>query len=211
MHYEAEIKARVIDFLFSKMPGISSMASEIRFADNLRRADLLIVDNDGCHVVEVKGPRDSATKLHEQLRDTQEHFKYAWLACDSTVYHQAIRRISPSVGILLVDEQLTVSQKRKARARKITKDRLLVLATKSELTLVARKLGLGSLSSASLAVLRRRVKEKLNRNELEALITEIINNRYKERFEYFLAHKSPSTNADDIYFLEISPTDELSS
>lgn len=210
MRYEPEIKGRIIDFLFTHIYDISALASEVRFADNLRRADLLIIAESVCHAIEVKGPRDSMTKLAKQLQDTQKYFRYTWLACDSAAYTQAKHALPSHIGVLLVARDLTIELIKPPTPRKVTKARLLALVTKLELVEIAKSAKVSSPTSKSLDDLRHAVEARLTRNEIEGMIAVTLNARYQERFEYFLAHKSPSTNADDVYFLEISPTDEIS-
>lgn len=196
-----DIKINVLNWAIAHLKDGEVLASEIRFMDGLRRADLAILSESKLAAIEIKGPRDNLSTLESQIFDYSNAFLEVYIACAPTFLKQVRSSIPTSVGIVLATET-GVHVARSARQRRR-------LSAESAAAWLTRKdfnglhAALGTDRRMDLTALRERAREIMTETELSAYALACIRRRASARHDSFVDELGKTMTLDDVQMLTV--------
>lgn len=161
---EKEIKAMILSSLLSKgrIDLFSLVFSEMSLARNVRRVDLGFVQKGELVAIEVKSEKDSLFRLSGQVEEYLKYFDRVVVVVAPKFVEAVVAATDDIVAIWVVSSSgLKVVRKGRLN-RNVSKENLVGLMTKREVSLLARRLGIKS-ENAAMYDLRLEVLNRLGK------------------------------------------------
>ena len=198
-----DIKSILADHILQTPSKNSILAVEVPFCYGFRRADMLFLKEDKAHAFEIKSDLDSLGKLEDQIHDYKNTFSYSWLVTTAKHLPQARKKISSSIGIMLIQPNRTIQVIRCAREnRRLSKNNLVFLLEKNHLVKLLKEANAFPKNKIiEIDKLRKIAEVKLTTNQLVKASYNTLFSRYKKSFELFSFDRGMKTTHDDIYYL----------
>lgn len=199
MRDAVDIKVQLVRWLNALLSEDELLASELRFQDGARRADLAVIGPGRLCALEVKGPRDDFRRLLRQLEAYQRLFLEVHVAVESAALSELRSMIPKTVGILLVTgEKVEIARKARKRTHLNAADAaswLLVSDLRSLLTKCS--------STETRAELIRRASTELSGRALTKAAITAAYARLLPRYAAYRAELGQNVTSDDIRTLSI--------
>ncbi|QYJ87523.1 sce7726 family protein [Shewanella mesophila] len=190
---ELEIKKLIVRYFLEKYENFV-VGSEFSFQFGERRADLALLDDGYLTAFEIKGSRDTVSRLSYQIESYKKFFDFCFVVCEPSNLAEVRATISRDVGILLV-ERGTITHVRQSKQFKRHDKRVLSSA------LSVQKLS--ALSKGSNLRSKHELCEYVSKNNTLDSLRQLSRNDFNER--YGVASKLLKQEAtlhltsDDIY------------
>jgi hypothetical protein len=157
-------------FYISKILNLDSidlMIPEINYAENKKRADLLIVKNNNLIAIEIKSDEDSLQKLPEQLNYYKKNFHQTYILTTEKHYTKVYNMIkNTKIGLLLQKKSKDIEIYKKAETyTQLNKFFLISLINKNNHKNI--------------------IFENLSMSKLLQLVIENLHIKYKQKFDNF--------------------------
>ena len=204
---EVEIKLLLLEFLTSRLKSFEHcLAVEAKYAENLRRADVLAITNETI-AFEIKSDFDRLDKLPDQLKDYRRTFDKLFVV--TTPKHQ--RKIRPFLGEndgLIVVENRELRVLKEARKNKsILKKNLAAICSRQALS---NALGAQNRKS-TVGKLRESAQKKLDVPNLHLLALAELKQRFMRRYNTFIEESAIPLRETDLKALNHSSKFEINS
>ncbi len=197
-----DMKVRLMAWLIPQLGFDDLLASELRFLDGSRRADLAVCSDKSILAVEIKGPRDNLEKLVCQLTDYKAMFNEVYVATTSR-FLPKIRVLAPtSIGIIEVDVadiRLIRKSRKKEHLEPLSSCRWL---TASTLRRLARQTGPLPFDFDN-ETARKILTKNFERSTLHSLAISSIRKTLANRHQGFIAELGKTPTLDDLKMLTI--------
>lgn len=141
---EKEIKAVVLNYLINKgrIDSSSVVFNEMSLARNVRRLDLGFVQRGEMVAIEVKSEKDSLFRFFGQVEEYLKYFDRVIAVVAPKFVESVVAATENDVAVWVVSNSgLRVIRKGRIN-RKVTKESLVDLMTKREVSLLAKKIGI---------------------------------------------------------------------
>lgn len=198
-----DIKSILADHLLQNAPANSILAVEVPFCYGFRRADMLYLEQEKAHGFEIKSDLDSLDKLEDQVRDYRNTFSYSWLVVTARHLPKARKKVSSSIGIIMIQKDGTIHIVRHARENKrLSKNNLVFLLEKSHLVNLLKDANVFPKQKViEIGKLREIGEAKLTTKQLVKASYDALFSKYKKTYELFSFDRGMRTTHDDIYYL----------
>jgi len=197
-----DVKIRLLAWLIPQILPGEALASELRFLDGRRRADLAIISSSKLLGIEVKGPRDNLSTLTKQIEDYDNAFLQTYVA--TTIEHlpEARRSIPRKVGLIEVTmEQVRIV--RKARKRNtLSKTAAVTWLLKRDFSMLHTTLG--TTEDEGLITLQRIATRNMDQAQLISFVLNRIYKRVVSRHDDFIDELGEALTLDDVKMLTVS-------
>ena len=161
---EKEIKAVVLNYLINKgQIDLSSVVfNEMSLARNVRRLDLGFVQRGEMVAIEVKSEKDSLFRFSGQVEEYLKYFDRVVAVVAPKFVDSVVAETENDVAVWMVSSSgLKVIRKGRIN-RKVTKESLVDLMTKREVSLLAKRIGV-KLEGVAMYELKIEVVSRLNK------------------------------------------------
>ncbi|WP_138761847.1 sce7726 family protein [Pseudomonas lactis] len=161
---EKEIKAVVLNYLINKgQIDLSSIVfNEMSLARNVRRLDLGFVQRGEMVAIEVKSEKDSLFRFSGQVEEYLKYFDRVVAVVAPKFVDSVVAETENDVAVWMVSSSgLKVIRKGRIN-RKVTKECLVDLMTKREVSLLAKRIGV-KLEGVAMYELKIEVVSRLNK------------------------------------------------
>jgi hypothetical protein len=112
----------------NKICNVSCLGLEFSFANNKRRADVMVVSNDELIAFEIKSDYDNLTRLESQIKDYNSLFDYTYIVTTNKYLDNIIKNnIYKNVGIILYEKNNIVIKRKPLKNQKIKEEYLISL------------------------------------------------------------------------------------
>lgn len=101
---ELEIKILLVRYLLEKYENFV-VGAEFAFQFGERRADLVLLDSDYLTAFEIKGARDTVSRLGYQTESYKKFFDFCFVVCEPSNLASVREVIPREVGILVADSK----------------------------------------------------------------------------------------------------------
>ena len=101
---ELEIKILLVKYLLEQYENFV-VGSEFSFQSGERRADLALLEANYLTAFEIKGARDTVTRLGYQIDSYKKFFDFCFVVCEPSNLSEVRAILPKDVGILLADEK----------------------------------------------------------------------------------------------------------
>ena len=149
------------------------------------RADVYMVIDNALVGIEIKSDADTYTRLEGQIKDYDKYFDYNMVVVGSSHAMHIEEHVPEHWGIITVDEVDEKPDfyflKRPIVNSKVDVSKKLELLWRPELSIIVEKYGLPAYKSLSKPALRKKLMDKLDRNQLNESISEILFERDYEK------------------------------
>ena len=198
-----DIKSILADHLLQTISANSILAVEVPFCYGFRRADMLFLEQEKTHAFEIKSDLDSLDKLEDQIQDYRNTFSYSWLVTTAKHLPKARKKVSSSIGIIMIQENGGVQIVRYARENKrLSKNNLVFLLEKNHLVnLLKEANAFPKQKVIEIGKLRELGEARLTTKQLVQASYDALLSRYKKAYELFSFDRGMRTTHDDIYYL----------
>jgi len=196
-----DLKIDILSWIIAQLSADEVLASELRFLDGERRADLVVISKNRLTAIEVKGPRDNLNTLKTQIIDYQKMFLDVYVAT-SAKHLQNVRALVPkTVGLI------NASSGRIDIIRQSTPKKNLEKSSSAQWLLKNDFNGLHNALSTSrkddIDHLRHVISRKTGQRELQQLALATIFNRALTRHNGFIKELGQTMTLDDVRMLTI--------
>ena len=198
---EGDIKAAVIDKLFSSdVLSNAVLINEMVIANWSRRADL-VVANGKLHAFEIKSDLDTLRRLDGQLETYLQRFDKVTVVCTEKFAHLVKERTDPRVEIWCatpVDSGIRLSVFRRGQSFLVSNKRILCgYLHKTELAALLKR------ENRNVSIETSRVQleleaESLSVRQIREFVLQSLKERYKNTFEQFCTIRENQTHPDDL-------------
>jgi hypothetical protein len=197
---EIYYKTKMIDFILHNHKK-AIFVSEFPFNFQKRRADILTIDDDLTHAIEIKSDIDNIYKLNSQIEDYLKSFNKVSIFI-STKHIKVINTLHKNIGIFILKNDEIVC-KRKPKTRKKLDKRILLdfLSTPEIKTLYKKKV-----KSTSRIDLISNIENKISLQEINKLTVLSLKNKITPTFKLFIHERINETTIHDLSILEIRNT-----
>lgn len=190
---ELEIKKLLVSNFLEKYENLV-VGSEFSFQFGERRADLALLDDGYLTAFEIKGARDTVSRLNYQIESYKKFFDFCFVVCERSNLAEVRTTISRDVGILLVESD-KITHVRKSKQFKRHDKRVLSSA------LSVQKLS--ALSKGSNLRSKHELCEYMSKNNtldsLRQLSRDDFNERYEVASKLLKQETTLHLTSDDIY------------
>lgn len=149
------------------------------------RADVYMVIDNALVGIEIKSDADTYTRLEGQIKDYDKYFDYNMVVVGSSHAMHIEEHVPEHWGIITVDEVDEKPDfyflKRPIVNSKVDVSKKLELLWRPELSIIVEKYSLPAYKSLSKPALRKKLMDKLDRNQLNESISEILFERDYEK------------------------------
>lgn len=182
----------LIDHLLKTSPS-SQFATEFPFAFSKRRADLVVVEEDFTHAIEIKSDLDNTYSLLEQLDDYQKSFNKVSILI-SEKHTGILSNIPNNIGVL-IHTCGKIKQRRKAKVRKHL-DKLIAL----DLLQTQHLISLSTIKSTRIDMIKE-LAQKLTFSEVNELAYKSVCDKVVPVFTLFKKEMGENISAHDLEIL----------
>lgn len=197
MTYADEIKLVLIGWLLDHLIEKEAIWTELRFSEGKNRADVLVCSPSRLCAYEIKSPRDDFRRLKTQQMAYRSAFLESYVVLTSEGLDAARRYLSPTIGIITIDDRKNVVIRRKTRPRKrLSKTESLAWLRVSE---IAKLID----SPAEHREEMSRRATRLSQTFLSDQALQSIYLRIQPRFAAFLLERGENLNSDDLRMLSM--------
>jgi len=195
---EHEMKSALIDYLLKENKKNIVIGAEVPFLSGKRWLDVLLMHPKYFHAFEIKGDRDSLSRLSGQIKDINTSFEYTSVVVSNKYVEKISQHIPASVGIIYINaDNKSVKTIRKPIKRvKLNKKNLSLFLWKQEIIPLLKEYKY--LGKEETHLLRHLLLKKTTLKEINKLSKQALINRYKGRFDRFLSERGKKTMADDL-------------
>lgn len=192
------IKTKVIRWLldgnlnFNKSK--DTIATEVLFSVNRRKADLLILSN-GTHTIEIKSEWDDLRKLKVQLEDYCKTFDRVSVIATKKYLPKTKKLLSRNTGLILFDNDKFSIVRKAQLNRKLDKQSLLMFLPKIELLNLCSLKNIRKLSTDEV---RSKLKRQLPTNKIRKSALFFLKKRYNQLFRFLLRDTDGKILWDDL-------------
>ncbi|WP_434137309.1 sce7726 family protein [Photobacterium leiognathi] len=99
---ELEIKKLLVRYFLEKYENFI-VGSEFSFQFGERRADIALLDDGYLYAFEIKGARDTVSRLNYQIESYKKFFDFCFVVCEPSNLSEVRMTIPRDVGIFLVE------------------------------------------------------------------------------------------------------------
>lgn len=149
------------------------------------RADVYMVIDNALVGIEIKSDADTYTRLEGQIKDYDKYFDYNMVVVGSSHAMHIEEHVPEHWGIITVDEVDEKPDfyflKRPIVNSKVDVSKKLELLWRPELSIIVEKYSLPAYKSLSKPALRKKLMDKLDTNQLNESISEILFERDYEK------------------------------
>ena len=192
---ETDYKLQLIDFILSKSENCV-ISSELPFAFQKRRADIIILNNSTTHAIEIKSDVDNIYNLKSQLDDYTQTFNQVSILV-SKKHLAKLNNLSKNIGIFIFNDG-NITQNRTAKARvKINKRLALDLLSTEELKELSKT------KKRTRTELISELEKTLTYKNINTLSYNSLVNKLKPIYSLFLSERIGNTSIHDLSLLEI--------
>jgi len=192
---ELDYKLKLIDFILDQTP-TAILASEFPFNFQKRRADLLIINDNSTHAIEIKSDVDNTYTLHNQIDDYYKVFNKVSILI-SEKHLKNINMLNKNVGVyILKNEQILCKRQAKER-RKLNKRLVLDLLSTPELK------KLSAFKTNNRIELIDDIEKKISFKQLNEISYASLYKKINAIFSLFKNEKIGFTTIHDLSILEI--------
>lgn len=187
------IKAELIDLLLANFQ-LDLLITELPFLKCNRLADLVAVYNNFTIGFEIKSEKDSLLHLNKQILDYMKVFNMVYIVIAEKFYKkEEIKKLHPSVGIIVISSAKGLSFKRKASCKKqLTKEALLSLLWKKDLISLTNNTKADNLESLKKAAIKK------SQQEIQKQVITALRNRYFDSYQMFMQDRESYTTVEDL-------------
>ncbi|EJC6986923.1 sce7726 family protein [Vibrio parahaemolyticus] len=190
---ELEIKKLIVRYFLEKYENFV-VGSEFSFQFGERRADLALLDDGYLTAFEIKGARDTVSRLNYQIESYKKFFDFCFVVCEPSNLAEVRATISRDVGIFLV-ENGKITHVRQSKQFKRHDKRVLASA------LSVQKLS--ALSKASNLRSKHELCDYVSKNNTLESLRQLSRNDFNERYgvasKLLKQETTLHLTSDDIY------------
>lgn len=202
-HREPELKAAVIDALFSHdwIDADAVIVSEMPLPRGDRRADLVLA-NGKLIGFEIKSVADTTSRLAGQAAAFLEQFEGLVVVVDERHYADAERLLPPAAGIFTsreMDGRIEICIRRKVHVRPLDRQASVRLMHAADLQKLARRHGLPITSTSRYGL--EQVIEVLPQHIVRKAALDAVKRRYRRYFDAYRDHRAAGSNSNGLEFL----------
>jgi hypothetical protein len=194
---ESNLKALLIDYLFSSLDASDVIGSEVMFGERKGIADLLILSHGMITAYEIKAQNDDFRKINVQLEDYNNTFDFVYLVTTEKHYLKARNNIKRNNGIILIynDSSVKIIKVPKQNIN-LNKSDLL-----STMTINYLKTNYKAFKKNQLAHIYRESLKDIDQENLKQGVYEFLYQRIKPKYENFIKEKGNKTHFEDVALL----------
>lgn len=189
-----DMKILLVEHLIAHYPE-AIIAAEVPFYFGERRADIVMINNDGITAFEIKSEKDTPARLPYQIKSYKEFFDYCYIVLEPSNLQEIRKLIPRSIGIICISKNQT---------KKIRQSYPFKRQNKLTLASIFPTMGLKHLLKntppfqSSQFELAKQVSETLTLKELKPLVKEFLTQKYKNNFSLMKSEIFKKITADDI-------------
>lgn len=171
---------------------------EMPFLAGQRRADVVMVQEDGVHGVEIKSDRDNLDTLSQQIIDYVRVFDYVWLLVSKNHLGAVRNKLPLGVGLMVLEGgQLKVIRKSK-KIKRLDKRALTLSLDRASLIEVLTKLNIDHRRIDGVDYLAGKAMVRANTAILRQKFKAQILFKYLPGYETFLRESGKSIHYEDL-------------
>jgi hypothetical protein len=197
---EIYFKTKMIDYIIKKNNDVI-LVSEFSFNYQKRRADILLIENDLTHAIEIKSDVDNIYKLNSQIDDYLKSFNKVSIFI-STKHIKALKSVHKNVGIFLFDENEIICKRKPKIRKQLDKKIILDFLSTSELKEHSNYKG----NNASRVDLISEIEERVNFKNIKNISIKSLKEKITSTFKLFINERMNKTTIHDLSILEIRNT-----
>ncbi|MFA5093479.1 MAG: sce7726 family protein [Candidatus Omnitrophota bacterium] len=171
-----------------------TIATEVLFSINRRKADLLILSNK-THTLEIKSDSDDLRKLKIQLNDYYKTFDKVSVITTLKNINKIKKIITQDTGIILFNNEKFKIIKTAKLNKKLDKHSLLMFLPKIELLNLCASKNIRKLSTDEI---RNKLRHQLTVNKIRAAAYLFLKKRYDKLFKFLLRDTGGKIVWDDL-------------
>lgn len=197
---EVYYKTKMIDYILQNNEK-SIFVSEFPFNFQKRRADILTIDDDLTHAIEIKSDIDNIYKLNSQIDDYLKSFNKVSIFI-STKHIKVINTLHKNIGIFILKNDEIIC-KRKPKIRKNLNKRILLdFLSTSEIKALSNQ----NTTNMSRIDLILEMESKISLYKINKLAVISLKNKILPTFQLFINERINKTTIHDLSTLEIRNT-----
>lgn len=185
-----KIKASVIDWLISSQNDII-IGNEVMYGTKRKVVDLLAIVNNQTFAIEIKSASDNLNRLSEQIQEYCKIFDKILIISSPSHKQRISSLISKGVGLYVIDKNITKVQSPLLNHHQ---DKLEMLYSISSVYLKKLYPQYKFLNSDEIRLILSREKKTF----IHQLLLSFYQQRFSERFRFFMNERGIKTLVDDI-------------
>lgn len=200
------LTCKVIDYLISlEDKNLNFVACEVKILNFTRRIDVLLSKGKSLISIEIKSDRDSLRRLDGQIIDMNKVSHRTYVACTNRHLKEAKKICPQNIGQILINEG-GVKLIKEARPRKKLNKKSIIECFQVEEMKIHFDTGKNYLNRYQII---NKIMSTYSLEEITDIYIDMMNQKYKPRFEEFMKNRGAITIIDDLQILTRRTTGSL--
>lgn len=179
------------------------IAIEMPFLAAQRRADAVVVKDDGVHGIEIKSDRDNLDSLTQQIADYIRVFDFVWLLLSKSHLDNSRNILPPSVGLIVLEDGNLVVKRKAKQVKRLDKKALSLSLDRFGLVYLLSTLNINQSRAEGVDELSKKLTHNATIQALKNEFKSQILRKYQKSYKTFKREAGVSIHLEDLLNLGI--------